>query len=124
MRRFLISFITLILTNIVYSQNDVVVSQPKCEDLKGYNFSGIKWVDKDGTYYPDFPINGIVKMCDDKGLITLEMLFVNGKSFRDRYWEKWGLRVRYYVKDLDPSDGKKEYHDQCFNKRGKKINCK
>ena len=76
MRRFLISFITLILTNIVYSQNDVVVSQPKCEDLKGYNFSGIKWVDKDGTYYPDFPINGIVKMCDDKGLITLEMLFV------------------------------------------------
>ena len=96
-------------------QDNLVIPQPKCEDIDGKNFDEVEWTEIDGTNYPNFPKNGIVKMCNDEGYITLEMLFVEGKNKRDRYWEEWGMKLRDFTKD--------EWIDKCFDKKGEEIDC-
>ena len=70
----------------------------------------------DGTNYPNFPENGVVKMCDENGNVTMEMLFIEGESIRDRYWEDWGMKLRYYIEG--------SFFDRCYDKTGNKIECK
>lgn len=112
-----IVFILLLTIPIIgFGQGYLVIPQPECKDLEGKNFDELEWTEIDGTNHPNFPKNGIVKMCNDEGYVTLEMLFVDGKNERDRYWEDWGMKLRHYYKDV--------WFDMCFDKKGEQIDCK
>ena len=63
---------------LVLDEN-LIIPQPKCEEIDGINFDDVTWTEMDGTNYPNFPENGVVKMCDENGNVTMEMLFIEGE---------------------------------------------
>ena len=109
---------------IGFGQNNLIIPQPKCEEIDGINFDDVTWTEIDGVNYPNFPKNGVVKMCNENGNVIMEMLYIEGESIRDRYWEDWGMKLRYYTEDKDISDNLRSFLDRCYDKNGNKIECK
>ena len=63
-------------------------------------------------------------MCNENGNVIMEKLYIEGESIRDRYWEDWGMKLRYYTEDKDISDNLRSFLDRCYDKNGNKIECK
>ena len=116
MKKILFSLLIFI-SFLGHGQEIINIPQPKCEEINGMNFNDVIWTeDDDGVNYPsNFPQNGVVKMCNENGYVTLEMKFKDGENVRDRFWEDWGMKLRFYTEGV--------YFDKCFDKNGKEFLC-
>ena len=101
---------------LVFGQRDLIIPQPKCQEIEGMNFDNVAWYEgDDGIFYPDFPQNGSVTMCNEQGNVEMDMFFVEGSLFWERFWDDMGIKLRLYSGEA--------YIENCYDKEGEEIDC-
>ena len=64
------------------------------EEIDGINFDDVTWTEIDGVNYPNFPKNGVVKMCNENGNVIMEMLYIEGGKYKRSVLGRLGDEVK------------------------------